>query len=82
MLNDAAINLEFDTIEELEQGAGTLYGITSQLAKGGDLSKTLDMKGREAALTLVSVCANMFAEYFSHLYDLEDECRISEDDSL
>ena len=35
------------------QGAGTLYTITSQLVKGGDVSKTLDMKGREAAVALV-----------------------------
>ena len=26
------------------QGAGTLYTITSQLVKGGDIGKTLDMK--------------------------------------
>ena len=49
------------------QGAGTLYTITSQLVKGGDIGKTLDMKvefqtflhfqnlcqGREAAVQLV-----------------------------
>ena len=28
----------------LGQGAGTLYTITSQLVKGGDIGKTLDMK--------------------------------------
>ena len=28
----------------LVQGAGTLYTITSQLVKGGDIGKTLDMK--------------------------------------
>ena len=55
LLNDAADNLQFNTIEELDQGAGALYSITSQLVKGGDLAKTLDMKGREAAVTLVGV---------------------------
>merc|ERR1719312_393903 len=53
LLNDAANNLQFNTIEELDQGAGALYSITSQLVKGGDLAKTMDMKGREAAVTLV-----------------------------
>ena len=35
------------------KGAGTLYSITSQLVQGGDTAKTLDMKGREAAVKLV-----------------------------
>ena len=55
LLNDAADNLEFDTIEELEQGAGALNSITSKLVQGGDMAKTLDMKGREAAVKLVQV---------------------------
>ena len=55
LLNDAADNLEFDTIEELEQGAGALNSITSKLVQGGDMAKTLDMKGREAAVKLVHV---------------------------
>ena len=55
LLNDAADNLNFDTIEELDQGAGALYSITSPLVQGGDISKTLDMKGREAAVKLVGV---------------------------
>ena len=38
------------------QGASTLSSITSQLAKGGDMAKTLDMKGREAAVELIEVC--------------------------
>ena len=29
---------------DIFQGAGTLYTITSQLVKGGDIGKTLDMK--------------------------------------
>ena len=37
------------------QGAGTLYTITSQLTKGGDVAKTMDMKGREAAVQLIEV---------------------------
>ena len=55
MLNDAAENLEFNSIEQLDQGAGALYSITSPLVQGGDISKTLDMKGREAAVKLVGV---------------------------
>ena len=38
------------------QGASTLSSITCQLAKGGDMAKTLDMKGREAAVELIEVC--------------------------
>ena len=55
LINNAADTLEFNSIEQLDQGAGTLYTITSQLVKGGDVSKTLDMKGREAAVELVDV---------------------------
>ena len=55
LLNDAADNLNFDTLEQLDQGAGALYSITSPLVQGGDISKTLDMKGREAAVKLVGV---------------------------
>ena len=55
MLNDAAENLEFTSLEQLDQGAGALYSITSPLVQGGDISKTLDMKGREAAVKLVGV---------------------------
>ena len=55
LLNDAAENLNFNSIQELDQGAGALYSITSPLVLGGEMSKTLDMKGREAAVKLVSV---------------------------
>ena len=41
------------------QGASTLSSITGQLAKGGDMAKTLDMKGREAAVELIEVGANI-----------------------
>ena len=58
MLNDAAENLEFNTIEQLDQGAGALYSITSPLVQGGDMTKTLDMKGREAAVKLVGVSSS------------------------
>ena len=58
LLNDASETLEFNSIDALDQvhcfqqcgemiqfqGAGTLYTITSQLVKGGDIGKTLDMK--------------------------------------
>ena len=39
LINDAAENLEFNSIEQLDQGAGTLYSITSQLVKGETLRK-------------------------------------------
>ena len=55
LLEDASQTLEFNSIDALDQvlssffkliclskGAGTLYTITSQLVKGGDISKTLD----------------------------------------
>ena len=60
LINDAADNLEFNSIEQLDQGAGTLYGITSQLVGGGDVAKTLDMKGREAAVKLVDKMSDGF----------------------
>ena len=62
LINDAAENLEFNSIEQLDQGAGTLYSITSQLVKGGDVAKTLDMKGREAAVKLVDKMADGFGK--------------------
>ena len=37
-----------------------MSSITGQLAKGGDMAKTLDMQGREAAVELIEVCANIF----------------------
>ena len=55
MIENAAETLQFNSIDQLDQGAGTLYTITSQLTKGGDISKTLDMKGREAAVQLINV---------------------------
>ena len=55
LIENAAQTLEFNTIDQLDQGAGTLYTITSQLTKGGDVAKTLDMKGREAAVELIEV---------------------------
>ena len=36
------------------QGAGVLYTITSQLVQGGDMAKTLDMRGREGAIDLIN----------------------------
>ena len=50
---------EFLTIFGI-QGASTLSSITGQLAKGGDMAKTLDMKGREAAVELIEVGAYTF----------------------
>ena len=55
LISNAAETLTFSTIDQLDQGAGTLYTITSQLTKGGDVAKTMDMKGREAAVQLIEV---------------------------
>ena len=55
LISNAAETLTFSSIDQLDQGAGTLYTITSQLTKGGDVAKTLDMKGREAAVQLIEV---------------------------
>ena len=60
MIENAAETLQFNSIDQLDQGAGTLYTITSQLTKGGDISKTLDMKGREAAVQLINVRLDKF----------------------
>ena len=69
MLNDAAENLEFNTIEQLDQGAGALYSITSPLVQGGDMTKTLDMKGREAAVKLVGVSSSkIYRKLFKFLH--------------
>ena len=67
LINSAANTLEFNSVEQLEQGAGTLYTITSQLTKGGDIGKTLDMKGREAAVALVDVRSNISKMLFYQL---------------
>ena len=64
LIENAAQTLEFNTIDQLDQGAGTLYTITSQLTKGGDVAKTLDMKGREAAVELIEVIIIITHEYF------------------
>ena len=53
LISNAADTLTFNSIDQLDQGAGTLYTITSQLTKGGDVAKTLDMKGRNAAVKLI-----------------------------
>ena len=55
LITNAAETLTFSSIDQLDQGAGTLYTITSQLTKGGDVAKTMDMKGREAAVQLIEV---------------------------
>ena len=54
LVSNAASALPFNNLDDLEQGAGTLYSITSQLMKGGAAAKTLDMKGRDASLTLIN----------------------------
>ena len=47
--------MQFTSVEKLDQGASTLYSLTSQLVKNGDISKTMDMRGREAAVELIEV---------------------------
>jgi hypothetical protein len=39
----------------LAQGSSTLASITGALGANGQMAKTLDMKGREAAVNLISV---------------------------
>ena len=49
--------------------------VFSQLVKGGDISKTLDMKGREAAVKLIDVSSTfIYNQYqFKHLYELNTQ---------
>ena len=67
LLSNAAETLTFNSIDQLDQGAGTLYTITSQLTKGGDVAKTLDMKGREAAVQLIEV--KFLTPLLNHCFD-------------
>ena len=67
LISNAAETLTFSTIDQLDQGAGTLYTITSQLTKGGDVAKTLDMKGREAAVQLIEVKMEILAYFHSFI---------------
>jgi len=46
---------------QLQQGASTLYAITSNAAGEGLMSKTLDMKGRTEAVALMQNMAEGFA---------------------
>ena len=67
LISNAAETLTFSSIDQLDQGAGTLYTITSQLTKGGDVAKTLDMKGREAAVQLIEV--KFLTPLLNHCFD-------------
>ena len=67
LISNAAETLTFSTIDQLDQGAGTLYTITSQLTKGGDVAKTLDMKGREAAVQLIEVKKEILVYFHSFI---------------
>lgn len=67
LISNAAETLTFSTIDQLDQGAGTLYTITSQLTKGGDVAKTLDMKGREAAVQLIEVKMEILVYFHSFI---------------
>ena len=59
-LNSAKDNLNFESADALDQGASTLYSITSNLVGGGPMSKTLDMQGREAAVDFIGKMADGF----------------------
>ena len=48
--------------DTLEQGASTLYSITSNLVGDGPVSKTLDMEGREAAVDFIEKMADGFKQ--------------------
>jgi hypothetical protein len=61
-LTSAKDNMQFTNADQLEQGAGTLYAITSNLVGTGPLTKTLDMKGREAAVGLIEKMADGFKQ--------------------
>jgi len=49
--------------------------VFSQLVKGGDISKTLDMKGREAAVKLIDVSSTFIYNQYQlkHLYELNTQ---------
>ena len=49
--------LPFPYTDQLEQGASTLYSITSNLVGGGPVSKTLDMEGM---FILSAICLHVF----------------------
>lgn len=59
-LNSAKDNMQFSSADSLEQGASTLYSITSNLVGSGPLSKTLDMQGREAAVDFIEKMSDGF----------------------
>ena len=59
-LSSAKDSMLFTTSDQLEQGASTLYFITSNLVGSGPMSKTLDMEGREAAVGLIEEMSEGF----------------------
>lgn len=59
-IRSARDNLQFTTTDQLAQGATTLSAITSNLAGSPELSKTLDMQGREAAVQMIEKMAQGF----------------------
>ncbi|XP_059084074.1 uncharacterized protein LOC131881274 [Tigriopus californicus] len=59
-IRSARDNLQFTTNDQLAQGASTLSAITSNLAGSPELSKTLDMQGREAAVQMIEKMAQGF----------------------
>ena len=70
LISNAAETLTFSSIDQLDQGAGTLYTITSQLTKGGDVAKTLDMKGREAAVQLIEVRIQIHTNFLNPCFNI------------
>ena len=50
-----ASSLEFNTIDQLQQGASTLQAIVENTVPGDSKGTMLDMEGREAAVTMMEV---------------------------
>ena len=58
----ASNSLQYETVDQLAQGATTLASITANIAGDGLLSKTLDMEGREVAVEMIADMADGFKE--------------------
>lgn len=54
-LNTAIEDMEYQTLNDLEQGASVLYQIASVVTKNALAAQTLDFQGREAAVDLLRV---------------------------
>jgi hypothetical protein len=60
LLESAKDYLQFTNADQLEQAGDTLSSITSDLVSSGPMSKTLDMKGRDAAVGMVEKMSEGF----------------------